>query len=111
MNFSAHCSCHRLKKKVLFFLIVQLDFILNDSWGKSAVAHVTHQLQSIAVREESQGCLEMIINVVHMCAVRRGAQESTSALQPHCGGSSLGAGEEEEGEEQGQRKENETVRL
>lgn len=50
------------------------------------------------------------VNVVHMCAVRRGAQESTSALQPHCGGSSLGAGEEEE-EERGQRKENETVRL
>lgn len=39
------------------------------------------------------------VNVVHMCTVHRGAEESTPALQPHCGGSFLRAGEQERGEE------------
>lgn len=34
------------------------------------------------------------VNVVHMCTVHRGAEESTPALQPHCGGSFLRAGEQ-----------------
>lgn len=47
------------------------------------------------------------VNVVHMCTVHRGAEESTPALQPHCGGSFLRAGEQERGEEEvggGRRK-------
>lgn len=40
------------------------------------------------------------VNVVHMCTVHRGAEESTPALQPHCGGSFLRAGEQERGEEE-----------
>ena len=60
------------------------------------------------------------VNVVHMCTVHRGAEESTPALQRHCGGSFLRAGEQERvrwlggggGErkkrEWEQRKENET---
>ena len=35
------------------------------------------------------------VNVVHMCTVHRGAEESTPAFQQHCGGSFLRAGEQE----------------
>lgn len=56
------------------------------------------------------------VNVVHMCTVRRGAEESTQAFHRHCGGSfgraREGARLEEEEERRGsKRKENETFRL
>lgn len=55
------------------------------------------------------------VNVVHMCTVHRGAEESTSAFQQHCGDSFLRGGElEREGrgkKEWEQGKENETWRL
>lgn len=50
------------------------------------------------------------VNVVHMCTVHRGAEESTPALQRHCGGSFLRVGEQERGGggEGGGRKGNES---
>lgn len=35
------------------------------------------------------------VNVVHMCTVHRGAEESTPAFQQHCRGSFLRVGEQE----------------
>lgn len=53
------------------------------------------------------------VNVVHMCTVHRGAEESTPAFQPHCGGSFLRAEERERGGGEGGQaeKRNETLRL
>lgn len=45
------------------------------------------------------------VNVVHMCTVHRGAEESTPAFQQHCGGSFLREKESKKREEGAGRKE------
>lgn len=44
------------------------------------------------------------VNVVHMCTVHRGAEESTSAFQQHCGAPFLRAGEQVKRGREGGRK-------
>lgn len=51
------------------------------------------------------------VNVVHMCTVHRGAEESTPAFQQHCGGSFLRVGEQERGGGRKKRSESREKRM